>query len=297
MDASTPYDLISGLVGFGVYFLERLPKESAARGIRAIFDQLERLAQHESEGITWHSGPELLPDWQQQLCPCGYYNLGVAHGIPGIIYFLSEVSARDIVDSEQSHRLLEEAMNWLIAHARPAGSASRFSSWFVPEQEATDSRMAWCYGDLGILAVLLQVARRAERADWRQFTNEMLDQCLSWPAEKTGIGDAPLCHGAAGVAHIFARIYQMDGDPRCLDAALKWYERTLAMRQPSGGVGGYSSLTRPDPEGPIVWEPSPAFLDGAIGVALALLSAVAPIEPAWDRMLLLSSRNEADQSA
>jgi hypothetical protein len=46
-----------------------------------------------------------------------------------------------------------------------------------------------------------------------------------------------------------------------------------------------------------VWEPSPAFLDGAIGVALALLSAVAPIEPAWDRMLLLSSRNEADQSA
>jgi len=290
MTASNPYDLISGLVGFGVYFIERLPRQSAVEGINTILDQLERLSQKTNDGITWHSGPELLPDWQREQCPGGYYNLGVAHGIPGVIHFLSEVSASPVARSNRSWQLLDGAVRWFIKQARPSGLASRFSSWVVPGVEPTDSRMAWCYGDLGILAVLLQAANRADRPDWRQFANELLDHCLAWPMEKAGIGDAPLCHGAIGVAHIFNRIYQEEDDHRCLNAALQWYERTLAMRQPGSGVGGYSSLTKPDPDKPIVWEPSSAFLDGAIGVALGLLAAVTAIEPAWDRMLLLSGR-------
>jgi len=134
------------------------------------------------------------------------------------------------------------------------------------------------------------VARRAGRDDWQKFANDLLDHCLAWPPDQAGVGDAPLCHGAAGVAHIFNRIYQSENDPRCRDAAIFWLERALAMRQPGTGVGGFSSLTRPDPSGPIVWEANPAFLDGAIGVALTLLAATTPVEPAWDRMLLLSTR-------
>jgi len=290
MTSSSPYDLISGLAGLGVYFLERLPRESASRGMRAVFDQLERLARYENSGITWFSGPELLPDWQRKQCPNGYYNLGVAHGIPGIIHFLSEASVSDAVDPDRVSKLLTGSMDWLIAHARPKGLASRFSSWIVPGQDPSDSRMAWCYGDLGILVVLLQVTRRAGRSDWKEFAQEVLDHCLGWPEEKTGIGDAPLCHGAAGVAHIFNRIYQQEGDSRCRDAALMWYEQVLAMRQPDSGVGGYFSLTRPDPDGPVVWDPSPAFLDGASGVALALLAAVTSVDPGWDRLMLLSGR-------
>jgi hypothetical protein len=291
MTPSSPYDLISGLVGLGTYFFERLPRETAAPGIRAVFDQLESLAQQTEAGMTWFSGPELLPEWQRELCPNGYYNLGVAHGIPGIIHFLNEVSATQIVEPDRSCKLRDGAVQWLIAQARPPGSASRFSSWVVPGEQPTDSRMAWCYGDLGILSVLLQVARRADRTDWRQFSNELLDHCLAWPLDNAGIGDAPLCHGAVGVAHIFNRIYQETGDRRCLDASLLWFDRTLAMRHPGTGVGGYSSLTRPDPLEPVVWEASAAFLDGSIGVALALLSALTPVESAWDRMLLLSGRH------
>ncbi len=290
-NSASPYDLISGLVGLGVYFLERLPRATAIEGIQAVFSQLETLAEHTGAGITWHSGPELLPDWQREQCPNGYYNLGVAHGIPGIIHFLSEVSATTIVDQHRSRRLLEGAVNWLISQRRPPGSRSTFSSWIVPGEEPSDSRLAWCYGDLGILSVLLQVARRAGREDWQQFANNLLDHCLAWPPDESGIGDAPLCHGAMGVAHIFNRLYHSENDPRCLQAALMWLKLTLAMRQPGTGVGGFSSLT--DSVGAIVWEASPAFLDGAIGVALALLAAMTPVEPAWDRLLLLSPRTLA----
>lgn len=289
-NSSSPYDLISGLVGYGVYFLERLPKDTAVQGIQLVFEQLEALAEQTNTGTTWHSGPDLLPAWQRAECPNGYYNLGVAHGIPGVIHFLSEVSALTIVSRQRSHELLEAAVNWLISQRRPAGSLSTFSAWIVPGEEPLDCRLAWCYGDIGILSVLLQAARRAGREDWQNFANDLLDHCLAWPPVKSGVGDAALCHGAVGVAHIFNRIYHSENDPRCLNAALAWLDLALTMREPGAGVGGFCSLTKPDPYGPIVWEANPNFLDGAIGVALALLAALTPVAPAWDRMLLLSGR-------
>ena len=107
---------------------------------------------------------------------------------------------------------------------------------------------------------------------------------------RSGISDAAICHGAAGAAHAFNRIYQTEGDPRCRDAASIWLERVLEMRKPGQGVGGYLALTRPDPRSEEIWEPSPAFLDGAGGIALTLLAALTPVEPEWDRLLLLSGR-------
>jgi hypothetical protein len=284
------YDLISGLVGFGTYFLERLPRDSAVRGARAVFGQLEDRAERGNGTATWHSGPELLPGWQREQSPNGYYNLGVAHGIPGVIHFLSELSTTEIVDPARSHELLEGAVNWLLAQQRPIGSVSRFSGWISDAEESTDSRMSWCYGDLGILAVMMQVVRRTGQRSWRTFTEELLDHCLARSLDPT-VADAPLCHGAIGVAHIFRRIYQTEGDRRCLDAAILWYERAMAFRRPGTGIGGFFRRTIPHRSAPPVWEASPAFIDGAVGVALAFLAAVTPLEPCWDRMLLLSGRD------
>jgi lantibiotic biosynthesis protein len=286
-----PYDLISGLVGMGVYFLERLPSERAVLGLELVLYHLEKSAERLDHGISWRTGPELLPESQRETCPDGYYNLGAAHGVPGIIYLLGEAIAAG-VEPTQAGRLLEGSMEWLIAQQRPPGSVSWFSSW-VNGRESHDSRLAWCYGDLGILAILLQTARRSDREDWRKFSRGLLDHCLDWPLDRTGVGDSPLCHGAAGIAHIYNRIYQDEGDSKCLEASIAWFERALAMRQTKGGVGGFFAATRPEP-GCTLLESNPAFLDGAIGIALALLAALTRTEPGWDRLLLLSGRNWRD---
>src|SRR5262249_58816684 len=137
------------------------------------------------------------------------------------------------------------------------------SAWPAPGQ-SDNSRLTWCYGDLGILSVLFQVSRRTGREDLRGFARDLLDHCLARPPEDYGVVDAPLCHGAAGVAHIFNRLYQAENDPRCREAALRWFDRALSMRQPASGAGGFLAATRPDPAGPTLWEASPAFLDAAI---------------------------------
>jgi len=287
------YDLISGLVGFGTYFLERFPAGHSLQGIKLVVDHLQANSQRLGCWIAWHSSSALLPDWQRALYPDGYYNLGVAHGIPGILHFLGEVAAASI--DGRAGTLLEEGMDWLIAQKRPAGSVSWFSPWLA-RSVAHDSRLAWCYGDLGILTVLLQIVRRFPKQQWKNFALGLLEHCLAWPVERAGISDAPLCHGAAGAAHVFNRIYQTHGDLRCRDAAVAWFERTLAMRVPGAGIGGFLSASRPDPNGPTLWEASAALLDGAMGIALALLSALTPTEPQWDRMMLLSSRFLASSS-
>jgi class I lanthipeptide synthase len=284
------YDLISGLVGFGVYFLERLPRETAVEGLRLIIYHLERISEPLGDGgITWLSPAELLPDWQRESFPEGLYNLGVAHGIPGIAYLLGESHAAGI-EEERTWRLLAGLMKWLWANQRDSGSPSRFAA-HIAKGVSVDSRMAWCYGDLGILAVLFQVGSRPGCEEWLDCAHELLEHCLARSEETLGISDMALCHGAAGVAHIFNRIYQQRGDARCLRMALTWYERMLMMRKPEeGGVAGCFSTIRPEREGPVIKEATPGFLSGAIGVALTLLAALTPTAPLWDRLMLISGK-------
>lgn len=284
-----PYDLIGGLVGIGVYFLERAPSPVATMGVGLVLDRLAEGSTLDAAGRTWHTAAELLPAWQREICPNGYRNLGVAHGIPGILYFLSEAITAGL-HAERAAALLDDSMAWLIAQRRPAGSLSLFGSWSAPSQSPADSRLAWCYGDLGIMAVLRQVADAHGREDWRACADDLLTQCLHWPAATSGVVDVPLCHGAAGIAHVFNRLYQAVGDQRCGDAARAWFAQALAMRELGEGAGGFRSVTRPDPDGPIIRTANLTFLDGAIGIALALLAAVTPMEPEWDRLLLLSGR-------
>lgn len=150
----------------------------------------------------------------------------------------------------------------------------------------------WCYGDLGIAAILSQIADQTVDDKLGMFASDIVDRCISLPPDMYQIHDAALCHGATGVAHIYNRLYQTKGDSRYRDASMFWFEYALNMFRPGTGVGGYSKYTRHYDSDTETWEASPAFLEGSIGVALALLGAVTMMEPQWDRILLLSSRTK-----
>ncbi|MDP9121776.1 MAG: Lanthionine biosynthesis cyclase LanC, partial [Acidobacteriota bacterium] len=111
--------------------------------------------------------------------------------------------------------------------------------------------------------------------------------------ETAGVRDAGLCHGAAGLAHLFNRMYQTSGVEELGTAARRWFDKTLDYRRPGEGVGGFLAF---DPSGSVPgavpgaaqWRSDPNFLEGSAGVGLALLGAVSTVEPAWDRLLLAS---------
>src|SRR5215467_10591143 len=82
------YDLISGLVSLGVYCLERANFPVAQRCLELIVERLSELAEASGRGLRWHTRPALLTLQQRENYPEGHYNLGLAHGLPGIIALL-----------------------------------------------------------------------------------------------------------------------------------------------------------------------------------------------------------------
>jgi hypothetical protein len=83
-------------------------------------------------------------------------------------------------------------------------------------------------------------------------------------------------------------MYQATADARFANAARGWFERTLAMRRPGRGIGGFESWLAVDGD-PGSHAADPGLLTGSTGIALALLAATSTVEPAWDRILLVST--------
>lgn len=284
----TPYELISGLAGFGTYLVERLPHPAAAGLLGRILDLLEGSAEESEAGITWYTRPEWLPPWQREEMPEGCYNLGVAHGVPGVLGFLAS-ARRDGLRDRRVERLAEGAVRWLLGQKPPPADGSRFPAFHVPGRRPEPTRTAWCYGDLGIAAVLLSAARSFGRPDWEREALALAHLAARRPAEAVSAVDATLCHGTAGLAHLYNRFYQATGDPGMKEAALAWHRRTLDLRRPEEKrFAGLLTWAGPAP-GQGRWEGEHGFLTGIAGTGLSLLAAVTEIEPAWDRVLLVAT--------
>ncbi len=279
------YDLISGLVGFGVYALTRLPGRKAAMVLKRIVAHFEALAKRQRDGLCWFTPPSTLPAEQRKVAPRGYYNLGVAHGLPGVIGLLAEVYDRGI-ERRRTLRLLKGAVSWMAAHELPASSSLRLPAWVAPGAKPTPCRVAWCYGDLGASVVLLNAARTLGRKAWEREALSLAHQAARCPFAHSGTRDACLCHGAAGNAHLFNRLFQTTGEPEFRDAAQLYYRKTLELRGRPPRLGGYSFWTTPDATTDLDWHPNASFLSGLAGVGLALLAATQPVEPRWDGVLL-----------
>lgn len=280
------YDLIGGLVGFGVYALERIDRPSARLVLERVVDRFDDMAEKRENGhVTWFTPPEQLPDHQRETSPNGYYNLGVAHGVPGAIPVLAAAAAIGI---EKARPLVEGAVSWLLASQLPEGTGSRFGYTVSPGVEnVSSSRLAWCYGDLGLAAALLAAAQVLGRKDWEEEAVSIARDCTGHPDETAGARDAGLCHGGVGIAHIYNRMYQTTGDEKLRAAAEHWYAKSLELREPDQGIAGYRSFFGGFQNGP-EWLASKGFLEGAAGIALGLLAGVSDVDPQWDRVLCLS---------
>jgi lantibiotic modifying enzyme len=276
------FDLVSGLVGYGVYALECLPTPGARECLEGVVSRLAELAIHTPEGVTWHTGPELLPDHQRRQSPDGHHNLGVAHGVPGVLVVLA-LSAAAGVAGPRAAVMASGAVDWVLAQRLDDTYPPRLPYWRNTDGSTTaPARTAWCYGDPGVAMAVLVAARALGVAAWEAEATGLARAAALRAPEDPGVTDAWLCHGSAGLAHVFNRMSQATGDGQIGEAARYWFARTLDLREP--GSGGFLRYPTQDP-----WEgESSSLITGATGVALALLAAATAMPPSWDRTLLAS---------
>jgi hypothetical protein len=204
----------------------------------------------------------------------------------GVIAFLSAASHLDRTWRRRIAPLIERHVEELMRHRLPPNEAT---CALPSEIGGGPCRIAWCVGDTSIAAALLGAGTQFNREDWCSTAGELALAATARSLAFSGVVDAGLCHGAAGLGHLFNRLFQATGEERFAASAREWFRYALDMPAHANSVAGFSTWNHSDALG-WHWYADRGFLTGAAGIGLALMAAVGSPEPRWDRVILLSSR-------
>jgi lantibiotic modifying enzyme len=182
-------------------------------------------------------------------------DVGTAHGLCGVMAAASHALRR--AWSPAVAERVSNAADWVHATL-----ARRRASRAAPT-------LSWCYGDLGIAVASVAAAGGGlGRVD--ALASASVAAALDADVPHRAVRGTSLCHGTAGVALLYHRLWHSRGEQRFRTAAAEWYRRTLSsdvLTEAHGSAG---------------------LLLGAPGIGLALLAAATEVEPTWDAMLLMS---------
>jgi hypothetical protein len=279
-DPDRDFDLVWGAAGCGMYALARGTRPVARAVATAVVDFLARTA-HERPGggVAWYRPARLLHESRARRYPDGVYDVGVAHGTPGVLAFLARAFDAGI-ERERIRPLLARGAAWILGQAGAAPGPFTFPSMIGPTGDAFRSRFGWCYGDLSVAGALHATARALGDDGLAARAIEVALASTEVSLDTPTVFEPGLCHGAAGIGHLFHRFYQETSDARFAIAAQAWLDRCLAMRRPDLAFAGFAAAPAP---GTLPAELG--LLEGITGVALALLAAVDEREPRWDELL------------
>ncbi|HEY0191352.1 MAG TPA: lanthionine synthetase LanC family protein [Kofleriaceae bacterium] len=273
------HDLVSGLAGVGVMAAERRDPRAVQIAERVLF-HLESTVTMTDDGATWRTLPRYVPEPQRHHYPDGMIELGVAHGVAGVVGMLAQFVDAGI-EPARSRKLLEAATAWLLDMV--GGDASRFEmTW--PLDIPRLRRSGWCNGHTGVAAVLLRAGRALGASNIENRAIDLLRK-LAHPAASDGPLDAGFCHGVAGIAHVYNVAYQLTGDDDLRAAAVRWLEELMRLKSAGGNCAGYRYMRLHD-EAPS-WADDATLLSGAVGTGLTLTAACEAHEPEWQRLFLV----------
>jgi len=278
------YDFLHGGVGIVLYFVKRVEKKKElVQVLNQFLDDLVKISiQQDSGTIKWSSFLSKEAGWG--------YNISLAHGMSSIVAILSKLYEIKRIDKEKTEKLLRGAVQYILAQWIDKDKYGSYFTNFALESttEISKSRLGWCYGDLGIATSLYQAGTVLKEQIW---CDKALEVFLFTALQRKSlvdnfVQDACLCHGAAGIGHIFYRMWWNTRLPEFKEAADYWFEQTLKMAVFEDGLAGFKTFEAPD--GKPQWVNRYSLLEGVAGIGLAMLAYHYEIEPAWDECLLLS---------
>ena len=265
------YDFLHGYLGIAQYFLMR----RKVKPIKLILKLLgESAIFEEDKSVKWKSN---------STGNLGY-NLGLSHGMASIIVILSKVVAQNI-DIHIANPLLKGSIKFLLNNK--FSSQKKISIFpnvcFDDDRETKNSRLAWCYGDLGIARALWISGKVLLSSELQSEAIQLFEKNMQRKEyDMTSIIDAGLCHGSAGVAHLYNRMYLETGINDFNISAKYWMDDLINKANFTDGLAGYKSFY-----GKYGWKRELGFLEGISGILLTLMS-YHKHSLDWDELLLIS---------
>ncbi len=217
------------------------------------------------------------------------YDFGLAHGMAGILYFISKCYELNI-----QKELCTELVNGVFDFYRNNEQNYNKCNSFFPTAVSCDDyshinrnhnvRFAWCYGDAGVLYSLYLCSKKMNINELMNYSLEKLKKTINRiDTIDTAVNDAGFCHGSSSLMHIYNRLYLTTNDDDFLEAAKYWAKVTIIHGSCNTNKSGYLFFT--DLQN---WSESNCLLEGVAGVALSLLSMQYNKNIDWDECMMLS---------
>ncbi|SHL16976.1 Lanthionine synthetase C-like protein [Chitinophaga jiangningensis] len=277
MQLKSNTDLLHGSLGLAAYFLDRY--QSGAVALSSIREIGEAIRLSLDKVVHDRQAP------QEEV----YVNCGMAHGIVSMILFL--VKYHPLADNQDAvSASLKAGVDCLLQFkSTDPASISLYPSIVKVNAVGIDTTynipLGWCYGDI-IVSIGLY------RAGSLLQDNDLLREaeCLALAAAKRNtprtalVHDACLCHGGAGLAHMYKKWYRFTGNEIFNASYHLWMDKTLELSNHPDGIGGFKKYNG----GPFVQ--MAGILDGAAGMGLVLMDYLQGDQEDndWDRVLFLA---------
>jgi len=278
------YDFLHGALGYAFYFLKRFTntKNAAYRisyrfYLETFVHGMNTLAIRNDKTITWTS---ILNHEKGNKG----YNLSLSHGISSIVYILSKIYTQGI-EKNLCSELIEGTIEYLLLQEDSTkNNNSLFPNWIDPNSTPTyNSRIAWCYGDIGIGKAFEFASKVLEKAPLKKKSLQTLLHASKRLAPETSlVVDAGFCHGSFGNAHIFQQLGLSCQEEQFVKTGKYWFNDGLNRR--------FSEEKEPYKRWNHVKENfrfELNLLEGISGIGLCMLDFLKDGESAWDECLML----------
>lgn len=222
-----------------------------------------------------------------------HVNLGNAHGIPSIILFL--LNSIDTSASKYSE-LIPKSIDWILSQRKKEGVSS-FP--YNTDEKDSDSRLAWCFGDLGIAYMLFVAAEQYNNDEWYKAALEISEKASLRNLKNSGIVhidngdfyDTGFCHGTSGVAYLFYKLAAKTQN-LSLDSAVKYWSE-VNLNNLERHIQQFKNLPKQDYTSEQTMD-SPycqniGLLEGIIGSALVAIGSTHENLDGWSDLFLLKN--------
>ncbi|MBC9935054.1 lanthionine synthetase C family protein [Chitinophaga qingshengii] len=280
------FDPLYGLVGKAVYL--NLSSRTVSNDI------LEEIVQYfaetrirEGEACYWMRKAKFQSDTSPEAINFhDVCDLGIAHGMTGIILLFCQLFESNIC-RKQLTEMVYASIHWLLSKEQQ-GNIYQFPATISGVYNDTESRIGWCYGDLGIAYMLIKSGKTFQNDHWVKKGIEVARRCTARNVRTAGITsysrypyiDGTFCHGASGIYYLFHKINSITQDDQLLSAIKDWGLLTLRLTeryiQRNELRSGY--YTEKHHSG---------LLNGYTGIGLTLLSMLDEENATWDKCLFL----------
>ena len=220
------YDFLHGALGNLYTIIDRKTNKDS---IIKLIHQLSKM-QVQFQGVkTFQYQLEKSEKFKQNFT----VSLGLSHGIPSIMIVLSKCYRLNYCN-EICLEIIKHQYQFLKQNKNHKISKINYSYYpcFVEDKKENiyQSRMAWCYGDMGIAAALYITGKNINNEEMVLESLQIINHYATLKnSPQSGIGDANICHGSSGIAMIFYCFYWNTKNINYLHAAKYWCKISVEL--------------------------------------------------------------------